>query len=220
MISSVLNLEDAGKVANGFVVSQSLYNDENIDVSLYGLGDDEMISYEKSGFDKVYLGISDILNLKIKDENHKEKIIDVNPYNMVYIEKNSLRELCGYSSYAFIMITIKRSKTMIKNLDKEKLLNLTEEIPYEDKKIVSKTLVKDEKLIMTLIAFDEKQELSTHSAPGDALVVALDGEAKIVINGKDYIVKKGESIIMPANIPHGVYVGEGKKFKMLLIVSK
>ena len=78
--------------------------------------------------------------------------------------------------------------------------------------------MRNEKLNMTLASFSGKQELGTHAAPGDALVLALDGEAKITIDAKNFTVQKGESIIMLADIPHSVHVDT--QFKMLLIVSK
>jgi quercetin dioxygenase-like cupin family protein len=69
-----------------------------------------------------------------------------------------------------------------------------------------------------LFAFDKDQQLSEHSAPFDALIQILDGKAKITIDGKPYELKAGQSIIMPANIPHAVYAVE--KFKMLLTMIK
>ncbi|PIE77180.1 MAG: cupin [Clostridiales bacterium] len=115
------------------------------------------------------------------------------------------------------MITL-RSDMMINHLEKEKILNLSTEVPYQENKIVSKTISNNEGLVMTLLSFDGEQEISTHSAPGDALVIALDGEADITIDGKLHYIKKGESIIMPANVPHAVNVKT--RYQMLLIVSK
>ena len=69
-----------------------------------------------------------------------------------------------------------------------------------------------------MFAFDKGQELSEHSAPYDALVEVLDGEAEIRISGKPFVLKSGEAIIMPANDPHAVLAV--KKFKMLLTMLK
>lgn len=70
---------------------------------------------------------------------------------------------------------------------------------------------------MLLFFFDKGEEISTHAAGGDALVTVLDGTGKFTIDGDEYILTKGESIIMPKDIPHAVYGQE--KFKMLLTVS-
>jgi quercetin dioxygenase-like cupin family protein len=71
---------------------------------------------------------------------------------------------------------------------------------------------------VTLFAFDEEQKLSEHTAPFDALVQILEGEAEISISGKKFLLKHGDSIIMPAHIPHAVEAI--KKFKMILTMIK
>ena len=105
---------------------------------------------------------------------------------------------------------------MIKNMDKAKVLALKEEVQYQDGQVVSKTLAQNNHVSITLFAFDKDEEISTHESGGDAFVTCLDGIGKITIDGVDYILKEGESIIMPAKHPHAVYGQE--KFKMLLVV--
>ncbi len=215
----VTDLKNMITVSKGYVISESLQKTDYIDITEYGFSSDQMLTYEKSGNDKIYIGIKGNVNIDIKrDEDTEVNTQILKPYEFIYIPKGVYREISGEEDYVFVMITLKGDKQMIKNLDKQKILNLSEEIAYQQNKIVSKTIANDEKLTMTLLSFDGKQELSTHSAPGDAMVIALDGEAKIVIDGNDYGVKKGDSVIMPAKVPHGVYVTD--KFQMLLIVSK
>ena len=81
---------------------------------------------------------------------------------------------------------------------------------------MSKTLVQNESVSLTLFAFEKGEEISTHAAGGDALVTVLEGTGKFTIDGKEFLLQQGESIIMPKNIPHAVY-GE-QRFKMLLNV--
>ena len=69
---------------------------------------------------------------------------------------------------------------------------------------------------VTLFAFDKDEEISTHESDGDAFVTCLDGVGKITIDGTDYQLHEGESIVMPAKHPHAVYAQE--QFKMLLVV--
>ncbi|NOZ45736.1 MAG: cupin domain-containing protein, partial [Chlorobi bacterium] len=76
------------------------------------------------------------------------------------------------------------------------------EVNYSDNAIVSKTVLKKKTGNVSLFAFDKGQELSEHSAPFDALVQIIDGEGTILIDKKPYVLGKGESIVMPANIPH------------------
>lgn len=82
--------------------------------------------------------------------------------------------------------------------------------------MVSKTLVQNSALSITLFSFAKGEEISAHESEGDAFVVCLDGIGKITIDGVDHLLHQGESIVMPAKHPHAVYGEEA--FKMLLVV--
>ena len=90
------------------------------------------------------------------------------------------------------------------------------EVEYTKNAIISKTIVQDKQKSITLFSFDENEEISTHKTSGDAIVQILDGKAKIVIGSEEFEVQKGQSIIMPSNVPHSV--AAITKFKMLLMV--
>ena len=96
--------------------------------------------------------------------------------------------------------------------------NLNELIDYQEKSVVSKTLINKDVGTVTLFAFDKGEGLSEHAAPFDALVYIFDGEAEITISGKPYHLKKDQMIIMPANEPHALKAIE--KYKMMLIMIK
>lgn len=106
---------------------------------------------------------------------------------------------------------------MYKNIEKEKKLCLADLVDYIDGQVVSKTLVQNSYVSMTIFSFDKGEEISSHSAGGDAMVTVLDGTGKFTIGGKEYILEKGETLIMPKGIPHAVFGIE--KFKMQLVVS-
>ncbi len=101
---------------------------------------------------------------------------------------------------------------------KATVFNLAAQIDYADGGVVSKQVTKSPAGNVTLFSFDKGQGLSEHAAPFDALVQVLDGEAEIRIGGTPHIVKSGEIIIMPANIPHALQAIE--RFKMMLIMIK
>ena len=105
---------------------------------------------------------------------------------------------------------------MYKNIEKQKVLHMAEQVDYQDGQIISRTLVQNSKLSMTLFAFEKDEEISTHASGGDAFVTCLEGVGKITIDGVDYELHEGESIVMPAGHPHAVYGRE--QFKMLLVV--
>ncbi len=106
---------------------------------------------------------------------------------------------------------------MYKNIEKEKILKLKDLVDYQNGQVISKTLVQNEKVSVTLFSFDKGEEISTHAASGDAMVTVLDGKGKFTVGGKEYILSEGETLIMPKSIPHSVY-GE-ERFKMQLTVS-
>ena len=99
-----------------------------------------------------------------------------------------------------------------------KVIGLADAVNYADGAVVSKTLLDKKAGTLSLFSFDAGQGLSEHTAPYDATVQILDGEAEITIDGKPITVKSGELIIMPANIPHSLQAK--KQFKMLLIMIR
>jgi quercetin dioxygenase-like cupin family protein len=99
-----------------------------------------------------------------------------------------------------------------------KPFNLERHIAYFDASVVSKTLLKKEAGNITLFAFEAGQGLSEHTAPFDAVVYIVDGEAQITIGGNDHTVEAGEMLVMPANIPHALKAE--RRFKMLLVMIR
>ena len=105
---------------------------------------------------------------------------------------------------------------MYKNIEKQTKLNLKELVKYQEGQVVSKTLAQNPAVSITLFSFAKGEEISTHESGGDAFVTCLDGIGKITIDGVEYLLHEGESIVMPAGHPHAVYGQEA--FKMLLVV--
>lgn len=103
-----------------------------------------------------------------------------------------------------------------KNIAKEEILELKEQVSYQKGQVVSKTLVQNNAVSITLFAFEKDEEISTHASGGDAMVTVLEGTGKFTIDGKEYILEAGKSVIMPAGKPHAVYGQE--RFKMMLVV--
>jgi quercetin dioxygenase-like cupin family protein len=99
-----------------------------------------------------------------------------------------------------------------------KPLELSGMVGYQAGSVVSRTIIEKQAGTVTLFAFSQGQGLSEHTAPFDALVYLLDGEADITISGKSHRLKEGEMIIMPANEPHALRAIT--QFKMLLVMVK
>lgn len=106
---------------------------------------------------------------------------------------------------------------MYKNVDKQTVLKLGDLVAYQQGQVVSRTLVQNESVSMTIFSFDQGEEISTHAAAGDAMVTVLEGVGRFTVGGEVFYLREGQTLIMPKDIPHAVY-GE-ERFKMQLIVS-
>ena len=95
---------------------------------------------------------------------------------------------------------------------------LSELLQYQESSIVSRVLLKNKGGTVTLFAFDQGEGLSEHTAPFEALVFVVDGKAEVEIAGEVYSVGQGETITLPANIPHAVRAAT--RFKMLLTMIR
>lgn len=107
---------------------------------------------------------------------------------------------------------------MSTNIEPATLFSAAESIAYAEKSVVSKTIIKKTTGTVTIFAFDKGEGLSEHSAPHEALIQLIDGAAEIIIGGQPHHLLAGQSILLPANIPHAVKATE--RFKMLLTMIK
>jgi quercetin dioxygenase-like cupin family protein len=106
----------------------------------------------------------------------------------------------------------------IKNIPFSEPQVLSDLVDYQEGRVVSRTFAQTGSMSLTLFAFEKGEGLSTHTAAGDAFVHVLDGEASITIGETELVVKAGEVVTMPANVPHALHAVQ--RFKMLLVVIK
>ena len=102
--------------------------------------------------------------------------------------------------------------------DSTTVLKLKDLADYQEHSVVSREIIQKPSGTMTVFAFDKGEGLSEHTAPFDAAVYVLEGEAEVRIEGKPHAVKEGEMIIMPANRPHALKAVT--RYKMLLVLIK
>ncbi len=115
----------------------------------------------------------------------------------------------------------KRRPSMTSNIRDElkgKILSLKDLVTYQEETIASRMIITGKSGNITLFAFDEGEGLSEHTAPFNAVLTVLDGEAEIIIGGTPFRLKEGETIIMPAHIPHAV--SAIAQFKMMLTMIR
>jgi quercetin dioxygenase-like cupin family protein len=104
----------------------------------------------------------------------------------------------------------------IKNINHEEVLKMSDLVQAEEGQVVSKTLAQNDALSITIFAFSKGEEIGTHDSAGDALVTVLEGTGKFTVDGTEYLLNEGQSLVMPAKKPHSVYAEDN--FKMLLVV--
>lgn len=107
----------------------------------------------------------------------------------------------------------------LKNINHEEVLKLAGLVSADEGQVVSKTLAQNDYVSITLFAFAKGEEISTHDSDGDALVTVLEGKGKFIVDGKEYILNKDESLVMPAKKPHSVHAIESFKMQLTVIFS-
>lgn len=105
---------------------------------------------------------------------------------------------------------------ILKNINQDTILKLKDEVDYRKGEIVSKTLIQNDKVSITLFSFSKGEEISKHQSSGDAFVYCLDGTGKLTVGDKDHFIHEGETLVMPNHVDHALYAEED--FKMMLIV--
>lgn len=104
----------------------------------------------------------------------------------------------------------------IRNIEQDTVLSLAGQVEAQPGQIVSRTLAQNRAVSVTLFAFAQGEEISTHDSIGDAMVTVLEGTGRFTVGGKEHFCHAGEVLVMPATVPHAVYAPE--PFKMMLTV--
>lgn len=104
----------------------------------------------------------------------------------------------------------------LKNIEHDTVLALKDQVQVLPGQVVSKTLVQNDAVGITLFAFDAGEQISTHGSEGDALVLVLEGTGEFTVGGEKRMVQAGEALVMPATVPHAVHAPGA--FKMMLTV--
>ena len=211
-MTEIYNLNADTKVIAKSVVSKRIFDCENAHVDVFAFDAGEELDHEMLFCDSLAWVVEGGASL-----HYGERQMRLGGEQACLIEKKVWRKLVFNEPTKYVSIDFKED-LMIDHLPKAAIFSLAGAVEYEEGKIVSKTLVKNESGSMSLLSFSKDQQLSTHAAPGDALLIALDGEMKLTIGDEHFDIKKGDTIVLPGKIPHALKVAG--KFKMLLIVTK
>ncbi len=189
-----------------------MLDNSDVSIHMYFFDEGEEISEMKSPFQNLIKVLDG--ELKIDGKSPAE----LTEGELYVIPPNTDTVISAAKSVKYISILLPMEGELIKNIDLSTKMIAKELVDYRPGQVVNLTLVNKPGLNLSVIAIDEGEGLKTHTAPGDAMVLALDGEAKITIADEEFMLREGETIILPKSIPHAVY--GMTKFKMLLILVK
>lgn len=202
----VFNIVDTILLKENHTISKSVASTDNLDIVLFSMGKNTDISreyYNNQSIFYVLKGSIDILDNKIR-----EKHLFITP-------KESLRGVETDEDSVYLEIGFKGEENM-KNIEKGKVINLKNAIEYVDGGISNLDIVSKDNVKIMLMAFDKGEGLSDHAAPGDAMVIALEGSADLKVGDEIHPIKQGEELIFPKGKIHNVMAKE--KFKMALVL--
>lgn len=210
--SEAFALKSKVSEGKGQTISSGILYKDDIEIYLYFLDADEEISEMKAPYDNLMIVLEGELRIGL------EPPVLLSEGDAFILPPDTQVSLHADKPNKHISILLPMEEELIKNVEKSKKMKAKDMVDYRPGQIANLTLVKRSSLNMSVIAIDEGEALNTHSAPGDAMALGLEGEGEIVIGGVPYLLKEGETIIMPKDIPHSV---KGvTRFKMLLILVK
>ena len=204
----ILTLEEVIPIKDHQTVSKKLIDFSDLHILLMGLDQNTDIYPEFYAEERIYFILKGEINF------NNEKLIN---NELILFEKNKLFDIETNKKSIFLEIAINLEEEEMKNIDKGKKIKLVDYLDYVDGGIANIDIVSKEGVRLVLMAFDAGEGLKPHKAPGDALVLALEGKAKLLVGDKEIEIESGEQIVFPANVIHNVTAIT--RFKMMLILS-
>ena len=204
----ILTLEEVIPIKDNQTISKKLIDLCDRHILLMSLDQDTSISPEFYAEERIYFVLKGEINF------NNEKLIN---NELILFEKNKLFDIETNKKSIFLEIAINLEEKEMKNIEKGKKIKLVDHLDYVDGGIANIDLVSKDEFKVLLMAFDAGEGLKPHKAPGDALVLALEGKAKLLVGDKEIEIESGEQIVFPANVVHNVTAIT--RFKMLLILS-
>ena len=205
---NILIPEEVIPIKDNQTISKKLVDLYDLHILLMSLDQDTSISPEFYAEERLYFVLKGEINF------NNEKLIN---NELILFEKNKLFDIETNKKSIFLEIAINLEEEEMKNIDKGKKIKLVDYLDYVDGGIANIDIVSKEGFRLVLMAFDAGEGLKPHKAPGDALVLALEGKAKLLVGDKEVEIESGEQIVFPANVIHNVTAIT--RFKMMLILS-
>ena len=197
----------------GCTVSKSIYRAKGYDFTYFSLAEYTDISAETYEYPKICIVNSGKMEVYTSDN----EVWKLSTDESIVLPMGKPVGMRTETGCIYTEIAIRKESNMNKVLETGKVLKLADLLPYQEGRIVNMDLINDEKLKFVIMSFDESTGLSEHSAPGDALIFALDGNGIIGYEGQEHKIKAGENFKFAKNGKH--YVKADGKFKMALLLT-
>lgn len=204
----ILKAEEMIPARENQTISKKLVDLYDLHILLTSLDQNTSISPEFYAEERIYFALKGELKF------NNERLIN---NELILFEKNKLFDIEAREKSIFLEIAINLKEEEMKNIDKGQKIKLVDNLDYIDGAIANIDLVSKDDFRVVMMAFDAGEGLKPHKAPGDALVLALEGKAKLLVGDKEVEIESGEQIVFPANVMHNVTAIT--RFKMLLILS-
>ena len=195
----------------GCTISKQIYHENGIGISVFSMAEHTSISAENYEYHKLWTVYDGEMEVFTKDET-----IRLTKGMSILTPLHKSVGVRAVRDTVYLEIEFRKESIMNELLKSGEVFKLAELLPYQEGKIVNMDIVNEEKMKFVVMSFDEGTGLSEHAAPGEALVFALDGEAVIGYEGKDYVIKAGETFKFDKLGKHSVTAT--KKFKMALLL--
>ena len=214
----VFDIKDEIDLRRYQIISKQLFKSKDETLSIFSFDKGESVSEQANSEDILILVLDGKMSV-----NQKETFTASN-FQVLAIPKNTLHRVYSNEQSKVLQLSLiveegeKEMENFINKINHGEILNLSDSVEYQEGGITSIALVQRKSLTLTLFAIDKGQSLATHSSNGDAMVQVIDGSVLINIDGTDFKLSKGQSIIMPAGAPHSLKAEE--RFKMMLTVVK
>ena len=197
----------------GCTVSKSIYSESGYDFTYFSLAEYTDISAETYEYPKIC-----IVNFgKMEVYTSDNEIWKLSTDEIIVLPMGKPVGMRTETGCIYTEIAIRKESNMNKVLETGKVLKLADLLPYQKDRILNMDLINDEKLKFVIMSFDEGTGLSEHSASGEALIFALDGNGIIGYEGQEHTIKAGENFKFAKNGKH--YVKADGKFKMALLLT-
>ena len=197
----------------GCTVSKSIYSESGYDFTYFSLAEYTDISAETYEYPKICIVNSGEIEVYTSDN----EVWKLSTDESIVLPMGKPVGMRTETGCIYTEIAIRKESNMNKVLETGKVLKLADLLPYQEGRIVNMDLINDEKLKFVIMSFDESTGLSEHSAPGEALIFALDGNGIIGYEGQEHKIKAGENFKFAKNGKH--YVKADGKFKMALLLT-